>query len=169
VNHVPKNMSRADFFSSLLETRIDEAARGLVRLRSLFGPDLRPMFVPPWNRVAPDLLPALPGLGFTHLSTVTPRRAPEAAPGLAQVDAHLDPIDWKGSRGLADPDRLIAQIAAQLAERRSGRADASEPYGILTHHLAHDEAIWSFIDTLLARLMRGPVRPWTVPHMETPT
>lgn len=161
-NHAPKGEKKAEFGA---HRRVDalraDAERGLARLSDLFGSRLRRIFVPPWNRIAPDLTAALPGLGFTALSTFTPRAAPLAAPGLAQVNTHLDPIDWKATRSLVPPDRLIAQIARQLADRREGRTDATEPYGLLTHHLAHDEAIWTFADALLSRLMRGPVRVWT--------
>ncbi|PCH66220.1 MAG: polysaccharide deacetylase [Rhodobacteraceae bacterium] len=138
----------------------DEAAQSLTRLSALFGPDLSPMFAPPWNRISPRLVADLAGLGYSALSTFTPRDAAFAAPGLAQVNTHLDPISWKSGRGLVAPDILIAHLVRQLADRREGRADAGEPYGILTHHLVHDEAIWGFTDALLSRLMAGPTRRW---------
>lgn len=163
-NHAPEGAKKAEFGDHRPPDRMRAEARaGLQRLRDLFGAALRPMFVPPWNRVAPGLVPALPDLGFAMLSTFTPRKAAEAAPGLAQINTHLDPIDWRGSRSLADPATLIAQIAAQLADRRLGHTDRDEPYGILTHHLVHDAAIWDFTAALLGRLMAGPTRPWTAP------
>ena len=68
----------------------------------VFGQAASPVFVPPWNRIAPALLPRLRALGFRGLSTFrrSPRRA-QPAPGLAQINTHLDPIDWRGGRGLA--------------------------------------------------------------------
>jgi hypothetical protein len=143
-----------------------DAARGLERLTGLFGAQLRPMFVPPWNRVSPQVIAALPALGFSTLSTFTPRDAAQAAPGLERINTHLDPIDWRGTRSLADPDRLIAQLADQLRARRHGDADIHEPYGILTHHLVHDAAIWTFTRDLLIRLLDGPADPWTAPATE---
>lgn len=86
-----------------------------------------------------------------------------AAPGLSQINTHLDPIDWRGSRGLADPDMLISQTVALLRDRREGRADADEPFGVLTHHLVHDQRIWDFTEHLLSQLLDGPVRIWTAP------
>lgn len=163
-SHAPPGEKKAEFGAHRpIETMLEETKRGLARLTDLFGPRLRPVFVPPWNRVAPDLLPGLAAQGYAAVSTFTPRKAAEAAPGLAQVNTHLDPIAWKTTRGLADPDALIAQIARQLADRREGRADNDEPYGILTHHLVHDAAIWDFTETLLARLTDGPARRWTFP------
>jgi len=140
-----------------------EAADGLARLISLFGSRLIRMFVPPWNRIAPQLVDELAGLGYCALSTFTPCNASMAAPGLAQINAHLDPIAWKDGRGLLAPDVLIAQVVRQLADRRTGQADNTEPYGILTHHLVHDDAIWDFTDALLTRLIAGPSRCWTMP------
>lgn len=161
-NHAPADQKKAEFGPYRdLSALIDDARAGFDRSRDLFGPDLCPLFVPPWNRVAPDLLPHLPALGYRAVSTFTPRKAPEAATGLRQINTHLDPIDWKGTRSLVDPNRLIAQLCVQLADRREGRADNAEPYGLLTHHLVHDRAIWDFMAALVSRLMAGPVRPWT--------
>ena len=161
-NHAPQGEKKAEFgLHRPIRERLDDARQALTHLQDLFGPALRPLFVPPWNRIGSDMLPGLAEIGFDTLSTFTPRKAPRAAPGLAQINTHLDPIDWKGSRSLAPPDRLIAQIAAQLTDRREGRADNDEPYGILTHHLVHDDQIWQFTEEVISRLMCGPVLPWT--------
>lgn len=143
-----------------VEAALSDIEAGLARLQDLFGPRLEPIFVPPWNRIAADLLPWMAGAGFVALSTFTPRTKTKAAPGLAQINTHLDPIDWKGSRSLVAPDRLIAQVCQQLQARRLGTADNTEPYGILTHHLVHDTAIWEFTAALITRLMQGPAQVW---------
>jgi len=167
-NHVPATEKKAEFRAHRpLSEILTEAGQGKARLQALFGDALRPMFVPPWNRIAPEVTAGLPPLGYRALSTATPRRSPMAAPGLAQVNTHLDPIDWRGSRGLVAPQTLIAQTATLLADRREGRADATEPFGILTHHLVHDDEIWQFSGALLARLLAGPCQPWTMPAEET--
>lgn len=170
-SHAPRGEKKAEFGAHRpVGAMLEETERGLARLADLFGPRLRPVFVPPWNRVAPGLLPDLAAQGYRTISTFTPRKAAQAALGLTQVNTHLDPIAWKTTRGLADPDALIAQVARQLADRREGRADTAEPYGILTHHLVHDAlgdgAIWDFTETLLARLLDGPARRW---HFPAPT
>lgn len=160
-NHAPPDQKKAEFgpHRPLSELKTDAKA-ALDHLHRLIGTDLRPMFVPPWNRITPDLLGDLPALGYRAVSTFTPRKTPEAAPGLAQINTHLDPIDWKGSRSLADPDALIAQVVRQMQDRRESRADTSEPYGILTHHLVHDDAIWQFTQQLIARLMTLCATGW---------
>lgn len=168
LSHAPPGDKKAEFGDHRpLDTMQDEAAQGLARLSKLFSDRLIRMFVPPWNRIAPQMVGELAGLGYHALSTFTPRTAPLAARGLVQVNTHLDPIAWKAGRGLADPDTLITQLVQQLADRRTGRADNDEPYGLLTHHLVHDDAIWGFSDALLTRLMDGPVRRWSISDLHT--
>ena len=139
----------------------EEAARGLDRLTSLFGARVAPIFVPPWNRVDPRLLPDLQRAGFHVVSTFKPRKTRSPVPGLLQVNTHIDPIDWHGSRGLMEGDVLIAKIVRLLQDRRSGRRDAEEPLGLITHHLDHDPAIWAFCEGLMDLMLSGPAHPWT--------
>lgn len=161
-SHAPEGEKKAEFGAHRpVQDMLGEAEAGLERLKSFFGSGLRPMFVPPWNRIAPEILPWMAGLGYCALSTFTPRSRTKAAPGLVQINTHLDPIDWKGSRSLLPEAQLIAQVASQLKDRRQGRADTREPYGILTHHLVHDDRIWGFTETLIARLLAGPATAWT--------
>lgn len=141
---------------------IDEAAQGFARMRALFGDDLRPMFVPPWNRVNDTVVTALPAQGYGALSTFGPRAHVEAAGDLAQINTHLDPIWWKGTRNLVSPEHLIAQTAAHLEARRTGTEDATEPFGLLTHHLVHTPAIWSFTRAFLHEMMAGGATPWVM-------
>ncbi len=160
-NHAPAGEKKAEFGAHRpLEELLDDAERGLTAMQNLFGGCLRPMFVPPWNRISPEMLTWLAGAGYTAVSTFTPRKAAKPASGLLRVNTHLDPIDWKGGRGLLPLDNLIMQVTRQLRDRRMGDADNAEPYGLLTHHLVHDDAIWSFIGALAKRLLDGPGEAW---------
>ncbi|WP_299367893.1 polysaccharide deacetylase family protein [uncultured Tateyamaria sp.] len=141
---------------------VDEAAQGLARMRMLFGDALCPIFVPPWNRIAETVTKTLGEQGFTALSTFGPRPASEAAKGVAQINTHIDPIWWKGTRDLVDPAQLIAQAAAHLDARRRGQEDADEPLGYLTHHLVHTDAIWGFSREFIHEMMSGGATPWTL-------
>lgn len=166
LSHAPKGAKKAEFGADRpLAVMRAEAARGLTRLSDLFEARLCPMFVPPWNRIGAELTGELSGLGYRALSTFTPRSTQLAAPDLVQINTHLDPISWKAGRGLVPPDTLIAQIVRQLHARRTGRADNCEPYGILTHHLVHDQAIWGFTDALLTRLIAGPAHIWSAEEL----
>ncbi|WP_299771493.1 polysaccharide deacetylase family protein [uncultured Tateyamaria sp.] len=144
----------------------DDSALGLARMRDLFGTQLRHMFVPPWNRVQPALLPKLRDQGFEAISTFGPRKGINAASGLIQINTHIDPIWWKGTRDLIAPKTLVATTVAHLTARRQGTEDAREPFGLLTHHLVHTPAIWAFTESFVNEMLSGGATPWT---METTT
>lgn len=151
-NHAPE-AKKAEFGPHRpLPVMAAEAAAALGVMQVALGRALLPVFVPPWNRIAPDLAAELGGLGYRGLSAIRghPRAAPES---LIQVDADIDPIDWQGTRGLADSDAILARLAHAMAARRQ---DDAEPIGLLTHHLVHDEALWRFTAGLLEELARHP-------------
>lgn len=171
-NHAPDGQKKAEFGAHRpIEVMLEEAEHGLGRLHGLCGSRLLRLFVPPWNRVSDEVVSHLAGLGYDALSTFTPRADRRAAPGLSRVNTHIDPIDWKGSRSLLGEERLIAQVLHLLRDRRSGKTDATEPLGLLTHHLVHDAAIWSFCDRLADTLLSGPATPWrpTFGGLDEPT
>lgn len=131
---------------------IAEIAVGRQSLEALLGARALPVLVPPWNRIAPHLVPMLPEIGFAGLSRFGPRGRAQAVSGLAQTNTHVDIIDWRGSRGFIGEEAALRAIVEHLAARRGGTADAGEPTGILTHHRDHDEACWGFLDRLLTHL-----------------
>ena len=166
-NHAPPDQKKAEFGAHRpLDALSSDADRGFGKLHGLFGSRLQPVFVPPWNRISDDLIPVLPKLGFRALSTATPRKTVWAAVGLKQINTHIDPIDWKGTRSLIDEAVLIDRITRLLQDRRSGKTDRSEPLGLLTHHLVHDPAIWSFCERLVDLFLSGPGRPWQISEGE---
>ncbi len=151
-NHAAQDQKKAEFGFPRAGAEAESHA-ALAHLRGLFGEDLLAMFVPPWNRIDAGLVAKLPAQGYVALSTYTPRSARLAAPGLVQINTHMDPIHWRGGGGLVDPDMQIAALVQLLRDRRAGRSDAAEPLGFLTHHLVHDAAIWEFTRACLATLL----------------
>ena len=140
---------------------IAELAAGRRRLVELFGGGTpAPVLVPPWNRIAPPVVSLLSGAGFSGLSTYGPRPARLAAPGLLQVNTHVDIVDWHGSRGFIGEGAALGQLVRHLAARRSGSVDAHEPTGVMTHHLAHDEGCWRFAGELALRLAQHRAAVW---------
>ncbi|ACL61964.1 glycosyltransferase [Methylobacterium nodulans] len=130
----------------------DEARRALALARARFGRPPLPVLVPPWNRIAPELPPALPGLGYRGFSAFG-LRGP-ALPGLIQVNTHIDPVAWHApGRGLVDPAVLLPRAAETIGQA----AERDEPVGLLTHHLVQDAATWAFCAALLERLTRHPI------------
>ncbi|CAO3438605.1 polysaccharide deacetylase family protein [Azospirillum endophyticum] len=140
------------------EVRQAEAERGLSTLRALFGDRLLPLFVPPWNRMAPDMPGRLAAAGYRAVSAFGP--APEFHDGIAWINTHLDLIDWRGSRSATPLDALLDLLCRELRDRREGRRSPAEPIGLLTHHRVHDAAIWELLDRLLDRLTGHPVLEW---------
>ena len=140
-NHAPPGEKPAEFGAHRpIDALMADAAAGLrIARERLPEAALLPVFVPPWNRLAPDLAAALPGLGYRGLSSVPGL----AITGLVRLDATLDPIDWRGTRSLRDPEALLQDLATGIAR------DPTRPIGLLTHHLAHDAALWAFVAGLL--------------------
>jgi len=131
---------------------IAELAVGRQSLETLLGARALPVLVPPWNRIAPHLVPMLPEIGYAGLSRFGPRERKYAAARLAQINTHVDIIDWRGTRGFVGEEAALGAIVAHLAARRTGDVDAGEPTGIMTHHRDHDEACWAFLSQLLKSL-----------------
>ena len=146
-----------------LDARAAELARGRELLAHAFAERFVPVLVPPWNRIAPGLLPALPAIGFAGLSTFGTRTAAQPVPGLRQVNTHVDPIAWRRGRVFIGVDAAIERVVAHLGARRSGAADASEPTGLLTHHLAFNAPAWEFVAELLARTRDHAAAAWIDP------
>ncbi|MBM1170981.1 glycosyltransferase [Microvirga arabica] len=152
-NHAPPGTKKAEFGAHRpVEIMAAEAPRALHAARRQLGAKLLPVFVPPWNRISGELIPHLPRLGFAGLSTFTDRAAATPALGLLQINTHVDPIDWRGTRSAVAPEQMIADLAGAIERRIAGKADLDEPIGLLTHHLVHDEVIWSLCERLIAHL-----------------
>ncbi len=110
------------------------------------------MLVPPWNRIAPALVPALPEIGFTGLSTFAARLRAEPVRGLRQINTHVDLIDWK-TRGFVGHDAAVVALVEAL---RHSRSTTGEPVGLLSHHLAMDEGACDFLNSLLGKAIMLP-------------
>ncbi|MBO0903662.1 polysaccharide deacetylase [Jiella sonneratiae] len=149
-NHAPAGAKRAEFGDHRPgDAMAAEIAAAKARLEALFGGRLLPAFVPPWNRIGEAARALLPSLGLPVVSVYGPARA--AGPGLpAELNTHLDVMDWRAMRGLspAEADRLLAGLIEARATADAG--GATEPIGLLTHHLQHDEAAWHLVEAVVA-------------------
>jgi predicted glycosyltransferase len=170
-NHAPQEAKKAEFGAYRpVETMAAEAQRALQVARQHLGAKLLPVFVPPWNRISSELIPHLRRLGFAGLSTFTDRNVAFPASGLLQINTHVDPIDWRGTRSAVAPERIIAGLAGAIEGRVIGEADRDEPIGLLTHHLVHDEVIWMLSERLIAHLAERDIyflSPYACFGMET--
>jgi peptidoglycan/xylan/chitin deacetylase (PgdA/CDA1 family) len=147
-NHAPPGAKSIELGARGLATVAAELSRGQAVLLDAFGATFLTVLVPPWNRLEPHLVDRLTACGFSGLSTFGRRRDREAAPGLTQVNTHLDPIDWHGGRLFVGEAAALGRLVAVL--------DPDEPIGILSHHLAMDEPGWRFLERLLKTLTSHP-------------
>ena len=160
-NHAPKDQKKAEFGATRpIGDCASDAIQSLQYLQDLFGGQLRPLFVPPWNRIDPEFGQHLVAIGYDALSTYGPRRSRFPTPNLTQINTHLDPIAWRSDRSLVPPEILISQTVKLMQDRRLEQADNTEPFGFLTHHLVHDAAIWAFVKQFLTIMRKGPIKPF---------
>lgn len=139
---------------------IARLANARSRLSAILGSRALPVLAPPWNRIPVACVAPIAAAGFRGLSCYGPRTAALAAPGLAQVNTHVDLIAWRAGRGFAGEDTVLAAAAGHLAAKREGRADAGEPTGWLSHHAVHDEPAWRFLEQLFETLRANPGVRW---------
>jgi len=143
-----------------LSARLGELGRGRERLADAFGERFIPVLVPPWNRIGGDLVPHLASAGFAGLSHFGPRVRAMAAPGLREINTHVDPIAWRREREFIGAHAAIERLVAHLRARREQRCDTDEPTGLLTHHLVFGDAAWAFLDALFAHLRQHDAVSW---------
>jgi hypothetical protein len=97
-------------------------------------------------------VPTLPEIGFRGLSTYRARRRARLR-GLIEVNAHVDLIDWHGSRGFVGEEAALASLVKAL---EAARTVAAEPVGLLSHHLAMDAKAWDFLRSIWEKVRMLP-------------
>jgi len=156
-NHAPHTERKMELGRHRSDEQIcDEIVAGFNALEALFAEQFVPVMVPPWNRIAPELIKYLHAMGLRGLSTLGPRTGEFPVEGLKQVNVHVDIINWKQGRCFAGEAACIEQIVAHLSAKRQGGTDADEPTGIMSHHLVHDAGCWEFLDKLFGVLQGRP-------------
>jgi hypothetical protein len=132
-----------DWTQTQLETAI---MKGWERLQRL--PNTLAVFTPPWNDVHPDLEAALCSRRYEGWSAHGGLGKPGLSKGLVRLDVHLDLLRWRGGARFRGRGRFLGALATEMRRRRkAGLWDA--PIGLLTHHLVHDEAAWTFLAAFL--------------------
>ena len=154
-NHAPDDTKQTEVGDHRpLDAVAAEMVRGRERLADLFGARALPVMVPPWNRIGARALAALPGLGFTGVSGFGAEGAAPA--GLVEANVQLDPIAWHDDRRFVGAAALVSALAALVAaDDRDGR-----PIGLMTHHWAHDEALWACLERLAELVATHPATRW---------
>jgi hypothetical protein len=137
------------------QQQLEEAmTAGWRRIENL--PRALKVFAPPWNDIHPHLERALRANGYVGWSaggTVS------ASGSCCRLDIHLDLMRWRGGPRFRGRGKLLADFAAELRRRRrAGLWDA--PIGLLSHHLAHDTAAWTFLGDFLRWTKAQPELTW---------
>jgi hypothetical protein len=154
VNHEPPGNRASEVGDARpLDTVLDELQDGRRRLEDLFADRFLPVLTPPWNRISSSVAARRGEAGLPGLSTFG-----AASPDFMVLDTHLDPIAWRTTRGFHGFERMLRLIDDEIA-RRELIADPA-PIGLLTHHLAHDDGVWEFVETLIAVTARHPAARW---------
>ena len=102
-------------------------------------------FTPPWNESDAPLLEAIRTASYPAYSVGIYGRPEE---GLLHFGAQVDFLRWKGAPRFRSSGRIFNSLRRQLEWRRTTDR-FSEPIGILTHHLVHDERTWRFLEWFL--------------------
>lgn len=158
-NHAGVSAKKSEFPPDRpLAQRLADLRAGRERLKGLFGAQLQPVLVPPWNRAGEDLLPHLSALGFQAISGFKSYAERQAAVGLIRLNTQVDPIDWRGGNPADGAARALEAARDALRAMRLGTSPL-QPLGLLTHHLRHDEAVWDFTAGFLAAA-RHPAVLW---------
>lgn len=139
-------------------------AAARVGLAQWAGARFAPVLAPPWNRLPDAHLPALAAAGFRGLSRYGARASAAPAPGVMEVNTHVDLIAWQAGRGFIGEEAALGAAVRHLAAKREGRADAAEPTGWLSHHAVHDEAAWTFLERLFETVRAAPGLRWRGAH-----
>lgn len=158
VNRAGVGRKKSEFPEGLdLATLSAELESGFERLSKAFDRRFAPIFIPPWNRIAPFAAAALKPAGYAAVSTFAAAHVSSPPPGVAVVNTHIDLIDWRGGR----TGKPIVQIADELAAAvKAGQVHI----GVLTHHLDHDPTANASLAGLIDFVCREPRLTWLVPR-----
>lgn len=158
-NRAPAGAKKTELSSARpVAPMISDIRHGAHMLQTLFGERALPVLVPPWNRISPALVAALPTLPLTGLSTYRNRKS--APTGIVEVNTHVDIVNWD-SRLFRGQRTILDTLVTHLRGLRLGSSDErNDPTGILTHHWAHDDATWAFLERFLATSKAHPAVRW---------
>ncbi len=149
-NHAPDSEKKQELGNHRDTTDIvAQLKAGFTALSDFYADQFVPLLVPPWNRIAKEVVEELPAIGFQALSTFG-REKP--AP-IRMINTHVDLIDWKGTRGGRPTDELVADFVKTIKHTQT-------PIGFLTHHLVHDEAAWDFMESLFEATASNQACQW---------
>ena len=159
VDHAGAGERKAEF--SITRPAADmekDWVEGLRLVREIYGVKAISVFVPPWNRMAPELQAQLAKAGFTGYSGLG-ARASKIAYKLAIANVHVDMIDSR-KHAFRGEEPTLTSVLHHLRAKRAGQVDSTEPTGVMTHHLVFDDDSWVFLRQLFAATVHQDCVRW---------
>jgi hypothetical protein len=154
-NHAPAGEKPAEFGQHRpLTALLADVQAGRECFAVLFPENTSNIFVPPWNRIAPDLATRLPELGLDALSAFRPIRQPDVA-SLQVINPDVDIVNWKAGRALRSAVEIEHEIVKRLTALRI-EMPLQARFGLLLHHLVQVQDAWALLNSLLAVFARHP-------------
>lgn len=166
VNHAPRGLGLGAWELGVhrgLDTVMDELNAGRTILQNQFQSQFLQVVVPPWNRIAAELITPIAAHDYCGVSAFGPREEHNSEQSLTFVNAHCDPIRWKSGAQFRGSAKTISQLCEHLQARRAGSVDADEPTGFLTHHIDLDAAGWRFSAKLANLVHQHEAAKWCSP------
>lgn len=145
------------------EALLTKLSKGRIILQQQFTERYIDIIVPPWNRFNETALRAIEELGYLAISALGLNENTDKY--MPRLNVHVDIIDWQ-QRRFAGTTACISNIVKQLEIRRNNRMLRLQPIGIMSHHLAHDQACWRFLSDLFHQTSNHNKIQWLqVEHM----
>lgn len=150
MNHATAGAPKSEYPAGRRPVEVQaQVTEGRERLEARFPTHFLRVFVPPFNALDESCVAPLRAVGLRHLSLSTDF----AGLDLPSRNVHADVIDWRLGRAVPAA-KAIRSVILALRLRRFGLVEAARPIGVLTHHLVHDDGIWSLARELLGRLQQ---------------
>jgi len=164
-NHAQPSEKKCELGDHRCENDIEhELIAGAEILKKLFGHRFLPVLVPPWNRIGTTVASQLKIYGYLGLSTFGDKKSVPSTSGFIQANTHVDLINWKGDRAFIGTKTALKKITTHLHQRRCGELDRTQATGILTHHLDHEDDLWSFLEEFLKFTTAHSAVHWQTSH-----
>jgi len=158
-NHAVDGERASEFPASRpLAARLADLRAGADAFAAAFGA-APGAFTPPWNRIGADFGAALARAGVRLLSVFGPAAADD---GPQALHCHLAVAKWKEGARFIGAEDALRRLVEGLRARRTATDPirASEPFGLLTHHIVHRPETWAFLDRLFGETVGRPGLAW---------
>ena len=131
--------------SQNLQTLQQNLSAGQRLLQATFTDQYLSILVPPWNRIAEELIPYLDSIAYQRLSVLGKNKLAETE---LHLNVHIDIINWR-ERQFAGEAFILSKITEHLRHKRLS-GNNGKPCGLMTHHLDHDADCWVFLDNFFS-------------------